>query len=323
MSATVDRQLEELERLVASLDGPDAVEQLRRHLGSRASVVAARAARLAARVPEHGLEAELVATFRRFMTDPQKSDRGCLAKLAAVEALLAGGDPDEDVLRMGLRHVQLEPVWGGQADTAAPLRAACALGLVQVGARGLLDDLAVLLADPESDARLGAARALAACGPAATPLLRLKALGGDEQPLVVAECLSGLMSVAPQESFDLVASLVHPSRGEVATHAAMALAESRAPGAFELLTRKWEDAFDPELRHGLLLPIGLTRHDEAPRFLLSVLGSGDLAAATAAVAALAIYKGDPGVRERAEEALREMPGPHARRLGSFLAQAFG
>jgi hypothetical protein len=131
------------------------------------------------------------------------------------------------------------------------------------------------------------------------------------------------MSAAPAESFDFVAALIDPGRGEVAAHAALALAESRAPGAYELLSRKWEDAFEPEFRQGLLLPIGLTRHDDAPGFLLSVLGSGDLAAATASIAALAIYKGDPGVRARAVAAVAEMRGPHGRRLGSFLEQAFG
>jgi HEAT repeat protein len=253
------------------------------------------------------------------MADPAKTDKGCLAKIAVVEALLAAGDPDEGVLRAGLRHVQLEPTWGGQADTAAPLRASCALGLVQVGAAGVLDDLAVLLADPEPDARVGAARALAACGALAVPLLRYKALIGDDQPLVVAECLSGLMAAAPDESFDFVAALIAPNRPEVAAHAAMALAESRAPRAYEVLRGKWDEAFLPELRQSLLLPIGITRHDEAPGFLLSVLESGDLAAGTGAIAALAIYKGDPGVRTRAEEAIG---GTHRRRLLSFLERAF-
>jgi HEAT repeat protein len=319
VKTSVDRQLGDLERLADSLDEPDAGERLRPYLASRSSVVAARAAELARRVPDHGLESELVATFRRFMKDAEKTDKGCLAKMSAVEALLAGEDSDPDVLRTGLRHRQFEPTWGGSVDTAAPLRAHCALGLVQIGADGVLDDLAELLADPEGDARLGAARALAACGDSATPLLRFKVLTGDEQPLVVAECLSGLMAVAPNQSFDFVAALVDPSRGDLAGHAAMALAEARAPGAFELLVRRWEDAFLAEFRQGLLLPIGLTRHDGAPGFLLSVLESGDLAAATSAIAALAIYKGDPGVGERAREAIR---GPHRSRLLSFLDKAF-
>jgi HEAT repeat protein len=318
-SNSVDRQLEELDALAASLPAPDATAQLRRHLGSRSNVVVARAARLAASVADEELESALVAAFRRFMTDAAKTDRGCLGKLAIVEALRALGDADPDVLRAGLRHVQPEPTWGGQADTAAPLRAACALGLVEAGDAEILDDLAVLLADPEADARLGAARALAACGPLATPLLRFKALSGDAQPLVTAECLGGLMSIAPEESFDFVADLIDPARPEVAPHAAMALAESHAPEAFALLMRKWEEAFLPELRRELLLPIGLTRHQDAPDFLLGVLAAADLATGTAAIAALAIYKGDPGMAERARAAVG---GRRRDRLLSVLEQAF-
>jgi hypothetical protein len=126
------------------------------------------------------------------------------------------------------------------------------------------------------------------CGALATPLLRFKALMGDEQPLVIAECLSGLMQVAPDESFDFVAALIDPERPEVAQHAAMALAESRLPGAYDLLKERYEASLVGELRAGLVLPIALTRHDEVPDLLLSILGSGDLAQATAAIAALAI-----------------------------------
>lgn len=316
----IDDQLRRLEALGAALPEPEAVAEVRRTVANRSSVVVARAAALLADVADPDLEADLAGAFHRFMKDPSKTDKGCVAKLALVEALRALPDPDADVFRVGVRHVQLEPTWGGQADTAAPLRARCALGLVEAGADGVLDELAMLLADSEPDARLGAARALAACGPLSTPLLRFKALAGDDQPLVTAECLSGMMDVAPAASFDFVAGLLDPTRPDVAGAAAMALAESHTPGAFEVLRRAWEDAFLPEFRRELLLPIGLTRHDEAPELLLGELASGDLATAVAAITALAIYEGDPGLRERARGAIR---GPHRERLLSALEQAFG
>lgn len=320
MSPSVDHQLQELDSLAAALPAPEARADVRRYLAHRSNVVVARAARLIADTPDPAAEAELTAAFHRFLSDPAKTDPGCMAKLAIVEALRALHAPDPDVLRVGLRHVQPEPTWGGKADTAAPLRAACALGLVEAGVDGVLDELAVLLADPEPDARVGAARALAACGPFATPLLRFKALAGDEQPLVTAECLSGLMAAAPEDSFGFVAGMVDPARPEVAGHAAMALAESRTPAAFELLTRKWEDTFVGDLRRDLLLPIAVTRHDDAPDFLLDVLSSGDLAAATAAIAALAIYKGSPDIAARAREVVA---GPHRSRLLKLLERALG
>lgn len=316
---SIDRQLQELRALSDRLPDGAALERLRDYLGNRSNVIVARASKLAAGIPEHPLGPELVAAFHRFLVDPVRTDRGCLAKVAVVDALRASTDPNVDVFFAGLRHVQLEPTYGGRVDTAAALRAGCALGLVEAGVDGVLDELAVLLADAEADARLGAARALAACGPLATPLLRLKALTGDDQPLVTAECLSGLMTIAPLESFDFVSSLIDPARPEMSGHAAMALAESRMPQAFEVLKAKWDAALLPEFRRELLLPIGLTRDEHAPTFLLNVLESGDFPAATAAIAALAIYKGDAGVADRAR---RAASSAHRGRLLAVLERAF-
>ena len=46
-------------------------------------------------------------------------------------------------------------------DTAAELRGVCALGLVRMGYRDVLVELADLLMDPEAQARMMAARSLA------------------------------------------------------------------------------------------------------------------------------------------------------------------
>src|SRR5262249_46175669 len=136
---------------------------------------------------------------------------------------------DDEAFRHGVRHVQLEPVWGGRADTAAPLRALCALGLVQVGSPEAMIELATLLADPEADARIGAAHALGNCGLAAAPLLRFKVLTGDSESAVLSECLSGLMKIDPAGSLEFVARFVDPAHSTLYEPAAIALAESRLP----------------------------------------------------------------------------------------------
>lgn len=318
---SIEERLDALEGLRNKLDEPETRAELRKHLGGKTSLLAAKAAALIARLPgdREDLVPDLVSAFRRFMVDPVKSDKGCLAKIAIMETLLAIDRLDEDALRAGVRHVQMEPVFGGKADTAPPLRALCGIGLVQIGAAGAMDHVAVLLADPEPDARLGAVRALVACGAPATPLLRYKALQDEPQPLVLAECLSGLMTIAPHDSFDFVAALIDPGKPQVAPNAAMAIAESRLPGAFEVLERKWRDGFVSEFKQSLLLPIAMTRSDEAVELLLSVLEEGDLAASTQAISALAIYRGDSSVRARIEGALA---GVHRGRLLGFVARVF-
>ena len=262
---------------------------------------------------------DLVSAFHRFMADPARTDKGCAAKNAVVKALLAADCHDEGLFRMGIRHVQLEPTWGGRADTAAQLRALCGLGLVQTGSPDAMNELAALLADKEADARIGAASALAHCGPTAAPLLRFKVLTGDEESAVVAECLAGLMTLSASASFEFVASFVDQRYPSVYEDAALALAESRLPGVFELLQEKWTATFEREFKQTLLLPMALTRTQEARDFLISVLETGEVRMATAAIAALRIYREDAAIRKRAEEAIG---GPNKDELLATLRREF-
>ena len=136
---------------------------------------------------------------------------------------------------------------------------------------------------------------------------------------MLAECLNGLMTSTPSGSFDFVASFVDPHRAELYEHAALALAESRLPGVFELLKEKWSATFDREFKQALLLPMALTRSETSCDFLISVLESGEIRLATAAIAALSIYRGDEAIRKRAEEAIE---GPNRVQLSAALRRAF-
>jgi HEAT repeat protein len=318
-TASIEDRLADLAVLGKSPDTPEARKQLRGHLASKVSLVVARAAEIVTHLEEHEFAPDLIAAFHRFMLNATKADKGCAAKTAVVKALLAAECDDEDIFLKGIRHVQLEPTWGGRADTAAPLRALCGLGLVQVGSPDAITELATLLADTEADARIGAASALGHCGPTAAPLLRFKVLTGDAEPGVTAECFNALMTLSPSASFEFVARFVDPGYSSLYEHAALALAESRLPGVFELLQEKWTATFDREFKHTLLLPMALTRTDEAREFLISVLESDDLRIGTAVIAALTIYREDPTMRKRAEEAIG---GPHKGELLAALRRVF-
>lgn len=316
---SIEDRLAEVGRLGQEPDTPEARKQLQKHLTSKISLIVAKAAGIVAHIEDHNLIPDLIAAFHRFMRDPSKTDKGCAAKTAIVKALLAADCDDEDLFRAGVRHVQPEPTWGGSADTAAQLRALCGLGLVQIGSPDAMNELAALLADKEGDARIGAAGALGHCGPTAAPLLRFKVLTGDEEPAVLAECLSALMTLSASASFEFVARFVDQRYPSLYEHAALALSESRLPGVFELLKEKWTATFDREFKQTLLLPIALTRYEAARDFLISVLESGDVRLATAAIAALSIYREDPTIRKRAEEAIG---GSNKAQLLAALRRAF-
>jgi HEAT repeat protein len=316
---SIEDRLAELSRLAKSLESAETRKQLRKHLASKSSPIVARAAQIIARIEDHDFGPELIQAFHRFLIDPTKTDKGCLAKCAVVKALLAADCDDEELFRKGVRHIQLEPTWGGRADTAAQLRALCGLGLVQVGSRAAMDELAALLADEESDARIGAAAALGHCGPTATPLLRFKLLSGDNEAAVLAECLTSLMKVAPSDSFQFVSSFVDLEYPFLYEHAGLTLAESKLPGVFELLKNKWTATFDREFKKSLLLPMAITRSEEAREFLISVIESGELGMATAAIAAMRIFAGDDSLRSRLERAIE---GPNQKELSAAVRREF-
>ena len=75
----------------------------------------------------------LLAAYPRFLDKPLKSDPSCFAKKALARALVALDCSDIEFFRGGLQYRQLEPVWGGTADTAVDVRASCAMGLVGSG----------------------------------------------------------------------------------------------------------------------------------------------------------------------------------------------
>jgi HEAT repeat protein len=316
---SIEDRLAEIATLSKSPDTPDARKQLHKHFAAKTSLVVAKTAEIVAHFEDHEFTPDLIAAFHRFMIDAAKTDKGCAAKTAIVKALLAADCDDEELFRTGVRHVQHEPSWGGRSDTAAQLRALCGLGLVQIGSPDALIELAGLLADKEPDARIGAAGALGHCGPTAAPLLRFKVLTGDEEPAVLAECLNALMKVSPRDSFEFVARFVDRSYEALYEQAALALAESRLPGVFELLHEKWTATFDREFKQILLLPIALTRCEEAREFLISVLETGEVRLATAAINALSIYRDDATLQKRAEAAI---DGPNNAQLLAALRRAF-
>ena len=303
--SSLEQKLAEISR-IGSVPEPEALPALREALRSPHNALAARAAALAAGRALTALIPDLLAAFDRFMEDPLRTDKGCRAKRAIVEALNALAHTDPAPYLRGIRHVQREPVFGGRADTADALRAQCAFALVRLGYRDVLFELVTLLADREAPARRAAVQALAHIeADASELLLRHKALAGDADPDVTGECLSGLMKLAPARSAEFVARFLAAEDRITAESAALALGNSGYAGAFDLLRARWEQSIDPAFKQMLLLPMALTRRDEAVAFLLELIATAHTATAAKAVDALRIYGADPRRREAVERAVSE------------------
>jgi HEAT repeat protein len=299
-----ERQLAALEQIRQAAASP-AADDLRKPLQDRNNYIVAKAAQVAAHFGLSVLVPDLIAALDRFFVNPVKSDPQCWAKHALVQALADLGHDDPAVFIRGLRHIQMEPVWGGQEDSAGRLRAACALALVPC--RGLSDfevlgHLVETLVDRDKTVRIEGARAIGRVArPEAALLLRLRALLSDEEPEVLGACFSGVLSIEGLKGMDFVSRFL--DGGDSAAEAALALGMMRDPQAFQALKRTFENQRDASFASVLLSAMALTRLPEATEFLIQLV-ERDAAGAPAAVEALGTAGITPELRARIAAAVK-------------------
>jgi HEAT repeat protein len=267
--------------------------------------VVAKAATLSGERSMHEHVPILVRVYSRFLQDPVKRDPSCYAKQAIARALVALDCQDVQFFLDGIRYKQLEPVWGGTADTAIDVRCSCAMGLVATGYSRALAELTTLLHDSEARARAGAARAISCGNPReAEVLLRFKALSGDVEPEVIGECFTGLLSVAPDECLAFVAERLLDKNDSIRDFAALALGESRHPEALRYLREAWDEVFiAAELNGVLIRAAALHRSEAAFDWLISIIEEGTQQHAEIAADALAVYERNTKLVARVQAAL--------------------
>lgn len=305
---SIEDKLDELDRAAALTDRAAQIAALEAALGAAHYRIVAKAASIAAEALLYELVPALSAAYPRFVEQGPKRDPSCYAKRALMRALVELDCDDVELFLDGLACRQLEPVYGGTADTAADVRASSAMGLVASGYSRALVELSALLEDPEAPARLGAVRAIACGVPReAELLLRAKALHGDPEPAVVGECLVGLLAVEPDESPAFVARFLAPRDDEALQElAALALGESRLDAALDHLQAAWDDVLPSrERRRTLIRAAALHRSDAALDWLVSLVAEGNADQAGDVLEALATFKRNPGLTERLEAALTE------------------
>src|SRR5437016_5868573 len=132
--AMASRKIEEkLDRLssLREADRTEAIAALPTALADRANVVVAKSAKIAADLELQDLSPDLVRAFDRLFEKPVETDPQCWGKNAIAITLRDFGYQSSAPFLRGLRHIQMEPVWGGREDTAQVLRAACRAALPQ------------------------------------------------------------------------------------------------------------------------------------------------------------------------------------------------
>lgn len=275
-----DARLQEIDSLGRGESNPAVAAALAKSLGDKNNYIVAKAAEASARLALDSLRAPLCAAFDRFLANAAKSDPQCWAKNAIAKALRDLNHADPDVFLKGASHIQMEPVWGGQADSAITLRSVCALALVQttLTRRDLLTKLVDLAADDEKQVRVDAVRAIAQLAePEGVLLVRMKALAGDKEPEVVGQCLTELLEISAAEF---------------------------VPFVIRFFGHKEED-----LRLEALHALGGCRNPLAEDALVEAVGAHDLALGAAAIAVLGASRRREEVRARVEAAVKQRMSP--------------
>jgi uncharacterized protein (DUF1778 family) len=278
-----DAELADLEAL-REVARESAQSQLAKALDHRNNFLVAKAAAVVLHHRLTELTPELTTAFARFLDSPAKADPQCWAKKELAKTLAAFEYQEPELFLRGMRHVQLEPVWGGSADSAGPLRGICALALVQcreVNNHRVLLHLVPLLADKELPVQVNAARAIEQVGSDASALLlRLRAELGSENPELLSACYSGVLALEGPSAITWAAQFL-PAANDAAGEAAMAIAQTHTPEAFQVLRNTFTQTSDSWFRPVLLSAIALTRQSEATEWLLELITQDEDGAADA------------------------------------------
>ncbi len=310
-----DDQIAALDAL-RQLPPAERIDPLRKALSNRNNFIVAKAADLIREFRAEELTPDLLTAFDRFFENAEKTDPQCWAKNALSRTLAAFEHQEPETFLRGMRHIQMEPVWGGRSDTAGTLRSTCALALVQcrtVTEADLLAHLVDLFADKDKTVRREVLKAVTQISSlSAALLLRARAVLANDEPEVLGACYSGVLSIDGISAIPWVSRFM-ASADDAAGEAALAISATNSAEAFECLKEHLLNSADPWWRSVLLSAIALCRQEAAFEFLLAQVQTESLYAEGAIEAILRAAPTEE-VIERLKDAAKSSP-----RLSRFLA----
>jgi len=297
--------LRQLRSASAEVAGP----VLKKALQDKSNLIVAEAAKVIGELQRSALMPDLLAAFTRLFDDAAKVDPKCWGKTAILKALIAMDYAESAPFLRAAAHVQMEPVWGGQEDSAIHLRANGILALVQCAdlTRGeILRHVIDAFADPSDTVRIEAIRTLEQMnGEEAAVLLRLKAYSGDKRSSVLGQVFDSLLALEKERGVEFVERFLKAPDPETRDEAALSLGASRLPRAVGKLIETWKDCRSREFAGTLLRALSSSRDEGALNFLLGLVREGVDRDSAAALEALAIHADSPEIRARTEEAKAE------------------
>lgn len=296
--------------------GAAAAPELSKFLSDPSAFLVGEAARIVGELELRQLLPDLAAAFERLLSEGAAADRGCHVKKRILKILIELEAEDPRIYYAGLRYVQEEfAVKPPPFDTAGAIRAMCAIALVRFDAPGAVHDVVPLLYDELPEARIGAAEALRGTGDdLCAAILHGKILAGEPDADVVGACHRAMLALSPRRYLPIVGAAL----AEGVEAAALALGESRLPGALDFL--KGALPTNPVIENTILLGIALLRSDEANAYLLELVAEAPEPRAAAALQALALHRHDAKIVEKAREAVTAR---RSRKLSKVFEEKMG
>ena len=306
-SRKLEDRIEQLRQLRTHA-AADANTTLRKALTDRSNLIVAEAAKTASELRLSELIPDLLTTFDRLFEEPVKSDPKCWGKTAIVKALARLDFSESRPFVRGSQHIQMEPVWGGQEDSAVQLRANSFLALVQctdMTRFEVLRQLVNAMSDPADPVRIEAVRAMHQLGgEECSLLLRLKARVGDRRPVIIGHVFDALLNMERDQAVPFVAEYLRSGDEALRDEAALALGASRLSGGLKELIETWKSIRSDGFSEILLRAISSSRLPEAIEFLLDLLRNGTARQSAAAAEALKLHEASPEIRTLIDEAKR-------------------
>jgi len=299
-------RLEQLRQLREGEPGADIDATLRKALNDRSNLIVAEAAKTVTHLHRAALVEDLLSAFERLFDNPVKTDPKCWGKTAIVKALTSLDYGESRPFLRGSRHVQMEPVWGGQEDAAIHLRANAVLALVactDLTRPEILRHLVDALADDSDTVRVEAVRALEQMnGEESCLVLRVKAHAGDRRSVVLGQVFDSILQLEGDRAVSFVAGFIKSSNDEVRDEAALSLGGSRLATAVGVLIEVWDKSPRSEFGSVLLRAISSSRDETALAFLLNLVKEGSSRDSASALDALHLHSDSPEIRDRVERA---------------------
>jgi hypothetical protein len=315
-----ERKLAELTSL---RDAPEseAAAAFKKALRDRNNFYVSKVAKLIRERRLASLTSEILAAYDRFFDDPVKSDPQCWAKNELARTLVDLEYRDPAPFLRGVQHVQMEPVWGGEEDTATTLRSVCVLALAgcALPAHRILELQLELLADPSLPVRIDAVRAIASVGgPEALLMLRLKSLLGDKESQVTGQCLQSLLELDAEGQLPFASRFLASRDQELRMEAIASIALCDAESAVTILSAHLKHERATEARELLVKSLGASKQEAAASFLLELIATARGPLAATAVEALAGSRFRETFRDRVQKAVESRTDEEVRRAWNQL-----